>query len=100
MSDQLNIVKIGGNIINDGSALSQFLDAFAQIEGLKILVHGGGRKATELSGRLGHKVSLIEGRRITDADGIEVAIMVYAGLINKQIVAKLQARGANAIGLS
>lgn len=96
----INVVKIGGNVINDPAALSQFLDAFVRIEGPKVLVHGGGREATVISKALGIETVMIEGRRVTDARTLDVVTMVYAGLINKRIVAALQARGCNAIGLS
>jgi acetylglutamate kinase len=96
---QLHIVKIGGKLINEPEELDRFLTAFSQIEGPKILIHGGGRKATELSEQMGLEVKMIEGRRITDQDTLEVAIMVYAGLINKTITALLQSKGTNAIGL-
>ncbi|PSR52794.1 acetylglutamate kinase [Adhaeribacter arboris] len=94
------IVKIGGNIIDDAGKLKQFLNDFAQIPGSKILIHGGGKIATEISKSLGIQPQLIEGRRITDANSLKVVIMVYAGLINKNIVAQLQAAQCNAIGLT
>lgn len=96
---QLQIIKIGGELINDAVELQRFLHIFSQIEGPKILIHGGGRKATELSKQMGLEVKMIDGRRITDQATLEVAIMVYAGLINKSIVAQLQAKKNNAIGL-
>lgn len=98
--DKLNIVKIGGSIFEDDDMLSSFLDDFSRLEGPKILVHGGGSQASSLSEKLGIEVKIEEGRRITDAESLDVAIMVYAGLINKTLVAKLQARGCNAAGLS
>lgn len=98
--DKLNIVKIGGSVAEDDKALSLFLDDFSRLEGAKILVHGGASKATALSKQLGIEVKIKDGRRITDADSLDVAVMVYAGLINKNLVAKLQARGCNAVGLS
>lgn len=98
--DKLNIVKIGGSVAEDDKALSRFLDNFSRLDGAKILVHGGASKATELSKKLGIEVKIKEGRRITDADSLDVAVMIYAGLINKNLVAKLQARGCNAVGLS
>ncbi len=96
----LHIIKIGGKLINDPNELDRLLIAFDRIIGPKILIHGGGRKATELSQQMGIEVKMIDGRRITDADTLEVAVMVYAGLINKSIVAQLQAKGTNAIGLT
>jgi acetylglutamate kinase len=96
----LNILKIGGKLIDDLAALAPVLEAFLQKPGYKILVHGGGKKASELSTRLDIPVKMVEGRRVTDADSLEVAVMVYAGLFNKQIVALLQSLGANALGLS
>jgi acetylglutamate kinase len=100
MKDRLRIVKIGGNVINDETRLSSFLNYFSHLEGFKLLVHGGGKKATELASSLGLKTKMVDGRRITDEDGLEVVTMVYAGLLNKKIVAGLQACGCNAIGMS
>ena len=96
----LHIVKIGGNVINDSDQLRSFLANFAQLEGFKILVHGGGKKATALANKLGLAPKMVNGRRITDKDNLEVVTMVYAGLINKNIVAQLQMNNCNAIGLS
>ena len=98
--ETLYIVKIGGNVIDDESKLKIFLEDFAQIPHAKILVHGGGKIATEVSKALGIEPQLVDGRRITDADSLKVVTMVYAGLINKNIVAKLQAANCNAIGLT
>jgi acetylglutamate kinase len=100
MKEKLSIVKIGGNVIEDEKALDVFLTAFSKIKGLKILVHGGGKLATKLASELGIKSKLIEGRRITDKDTVDVITMVYGGLANKKIVAQLQAKNINAIGLS
>lgn len=100
MKEQLRIVKIGGNIINSAKQLDLFLGDFAMMEGLKILVHGGGRRATELADSMGLEPKLIGGRRVTDQANLEIVTMVYAGLLNKNIVAKLQAKGCNALGLS
>jgi len=97
--DKLNIVKIGGSILGEEKALNTFLKDFSTLEGPKILVHGGGAQASELSEKLGVKVTMKDGRRITDGDSLDVAVMVYAGLINKKLVAKLQARKCNAVGL-
>lgn len=100
MKQKLSIIKIGGNIIEDQEYLSQFLKLFTQLEGRKILVHGGGKRATDLGKRLGIESKMVEGRRITDANSLELVVMVYAGLVNKNIVAQLQANNSNAIGLS
>jgi acetylglutamate kinase len=96
----LTVIKIGGNVIDDEKKLSSFLSAFASVEGHKILVHGGGRLATHLAAELGVKQQLIDGRRITDAETLRIVTMVYAGYINKNIVAQLQSINCNAIGLS
>lgn len=96
----LQVVKIGGQLAEDSGLLEQVLDRFVTIETPKILVHGGGVMATEWCKRLGIPVQMIEGRRITDEASLEVAVMVYAGLANKRIVAALQQRGCNALGLS
>jgi acetylglutamate kinase len=96
----IKIIKIGGNVIDNPVALQQFLIDFAALEGIKILVHGGGKIATELSKTLGIQATMIDGKRVTDAETLKVVTMVYAGLINKNIVAKLQALGCNAIGLT
>jgi acetylglutamate kinase len=98
--DNLYIIKIGGNIINDADKLKEFLASFAEVEGKKILVHGGGKLATELAQKLALPQQLINGRRVTDAETLVVVTMVYAGYINKNIVALLQSHGINAIGLS
>jgi acetylglutamate kinase len=95
----LTVVKIGGNIIDAPQKLADFLMDFAALEGFKILIHGGGKLATQFSKRLGISVQIKEGRRITDDETLEVITMVYGGLINKRIVAALQARKCNAIGL-
>ena len=96
--ETLQIVKIGGNCIDNEYELGQFLAGFASLSGPKLLVHGGGKIATELASKLGIEQKMIDGRRITDAETLEVAVMVYAGLVNKTIVAKLQAKGINAMG--
>lgn len=100
MKKQLSIVKIGGNVINNSEQLDLFLHDFAKLDGLKILVHGGGRRATEMADSLGLQPKMIGGRRVTDEANLEVVTMVYAGLLNKNIVAKLQAKACNALGLS
>ena len=96
----LSIIKIGGNIINDESALREFLWQFVEFPGMKILVHGGGKEATELSKKLGIETKMIDGRRITDKATLDIVTMVYAGLINKRIVSILQDLGCNAVGLT
>ncbi|MFI8378071.1 acetylglutamate kinase [Leeuwenhoekiella sp. NPDC079379] len=96
----LNIVKVGGNIIERAEDLQAFLDAFAALSAPKILVHGGGKLASQLAERLGIPVKMTNGRRITDAETVEVITMVYGGKVNKTIVAGLQARNCNAIGFS
>jgi acetylglutamate kinase len=97
--DKLTIIKIGGNIIDDEIKLASFLKAFAAIDGKKILVHGGGKLATRLAEKLGVQQQLIDGRRITDAETLKIVTMVYAGYVNKNIVARLQANNCNAMGL-
>jgi acetylglutamate kinase len=96
----LKVIKIGGNIIDNEEALNAFLKDFANIESPKILVHGGGKLATKLAHQMGVEVKMTEGRRITDQDTLDIITMVYAGKINKDIVAKLQANQCNAIGFS
>jgi acetylglutamate kinase len=98
--DKLQIVKIGGNVIEDRKALLEFLSDFSNLEGPKILVHGGGKEATQMAKKLGVEVQLIEGRRITDAQNLEIITMLYAGKLNKNIVAQLQALGCNSLGLT
>lgn len=97
--EKLTVIKIGGNVIDNPENLKAFLKDFASIPGNKILVHGGGKIATKLSADLGIEAQLVEGRRITDSESLKVVTMVYAGLINKDIVAQLQSSGCNAIGL-
>ena len=96
----IRVVKIGGNVIDDAQNLSAFLDRFAELPAPKVLVHGGGKLATRLCEQLSIETKMIDGRRITDRETLDVVTMVYAGLVNKQIVAALQARGCMAIGLS
>ena len=100
MKQKLTIVKVGGAVVEDELQLSQLLKDFSAIEGRKVLVHGGGRKATKMAERLGIETKMVEGRRITDTDMLEVVTMVYGGLVNKNLVAKLQANGVNALGLT
>ena len=96
---QLTIVKIGGNIIDNESALKDFLNKFHSVIGHRILIHGGGKLATNLQQQLGIPVNMLDGRRITDAETLKIVTMVYAGLINKNITTALQALGCNALGL-
>jgi acetylglutamate kinase len=96
----LNVIKIGGNVLDDAHQLAEFVENFSAVQGPKILVHGGGKIATKLGARLGLEPKYIDGRRITDEDTLQLVTMVYGGLINKQLVAALQARGCNAIGLT
>ncbi|MDG1711706.1 MAG: acetylglutamate kinase [Flavobacteriaceae bacterium] len=98
--DKLQIVKIGGNVIENRMALEEFLTDFSQLKEAKILVHGGGKEATQMAEKLGIPVQLIDGRRITDAANLEIISMLYAGKLNKTIVAQLQATDCNALGLS
>jgi acetylglutamate kinase len=100
ISETLHIIKIGGNIIDDETRLSAFLDSFSELKGRKILIHGGGKLATRLAKDLNIPQQIIDGRRITDAETLKIITMVYAGHINKNIVAKLQALGTDAIGLT
>jgi acetylglutamate kinase len=97
---KLTIIKVGGKIVEDPQILQDFLQDFAKIEGLKVLIHGGGRSATQLSSRLGIESKMVNGRRVTDEETLKVVTMVYAGLVNKNIVAKLQALDVNALGLT
>jgi len=99
MKQKLTIVKVGGAVVEDEAQLAQLLKDFAAIEGHKLLVHGGGRKATKMAERLGIETHMVGGRRITDAAMLEVVTMVYGGLVNKHVVACLQAQGINALGL-
>ena len=96
----LAIIKIGGNIIDNPTELSQFISDFSKIEGNKILVHGGGKSATKMAESIGLTPQMIDGRRITDATMLDVVVMIYAGQINKNIVAQLQANNINAMGFS
>lgn len=99
-SGGLTIVKVGGAVVEDEAQLSAFLADFIAIQGPKVLVHGGGRRATKVAERLGIETKMVEGRRITNAEMLEVVTMVYGGLVNKHIVASLQAHGVDAIGLT
>lgn len=97
---KLTVVKVGGKIVEDEGSLQQLLKDFSAIEGAKVLVHGGGRSATKVADQLGIESTMIGGRRVTDAEMLRVVTMVYGGLVNKNIVAKLQACGINALGLT
>ncbi|MFV0310170.1 MAG: acetylglutamate kinase [Dysgonomonas sp.] len=98
--EKLTIIKVGGKIVEEEQSLKQLLKDFARIEGYKILVHGGGRSATKLAERLGIESRMINGRRITDLETLQIVTMVYGGLVNKNIVAGLQALNVNALGLT
>ena len=98
--EKLSIIKIGGNIIEDDASLNAFLKLFSNLEGKKILVHGGGKSATAMASKLGIESKMVNGRRITDKETLEVITMVYGGLVNKNMVAKLQALQIDAIGLT
>ena len=100
MKEKLTIVKVGGAVVEDEQQLAQLLRDFSAIPGRKVLVHGGGRRATKVAERLGIETHMVGGRRITDADMLELVTMVYGGLVNKQVVARLQATGVNALGLT
>ena len=100
MKHPITIVKVGGAVVEDDAQLARLLDGFAAIEGRKVLVHGGGRRATAIASRLGIESRMVGGRRVTDRDMLEVVTMVYGGLVNKNIVALLQARGVDALGLT
>lgn len=97
---KITVVKIGGNVIDDASALTEVLTAFSKLEGAKILVHGGGKEASKLAEKLGLLPQMIDGRRITDAPMLDIVVMTYAGLLNKKIVSQLNAFGTTAIGFS
>ena len=100
MKQPLNVIKIGGAVIEDPEKQQAFLDGFVALKGPKILVHGGGRIATEIGERLGMEAIMVEGRRVTDDATVDLVTMVYGGLVNKQMTAKLQSLGVNAIGLT
>lgn len=96
----LTVIKVGGAVVEDEAQLTRLINDFAAIPGRKVLVHGGGRRATKVAAALGIESKMVDGRRITDADMLEVVTMVYGGLVNKNIVARLQAQGVNALGLT
>lgn len=100
MKEKLTIVKVGGAVVEDEQQLSQLLRDFSAIAGRKVLVHGGGRRATQVAQSLGIESHMVNGRRITDGQMLQVVTMVYGGLVNKNLVARLQANGVNALGLT
>ena len=97
---KITVIKVGGKIVEEPASLADLLDRFAAIEGAKVLIHGGGRSATKMAERLGIESRMVGGRRVTDEATLQVVTMVYGGLVNKNIVAGLQARGVNALGLT
>ena len=100
MKEKLTLIKVGGAIVEDEVQLNSLLRHFTAIEGRKVLVHGGGRRATQVAAQLGIESKMVNGRRITDAHMLQVVTMVYGGLVNKNLVARLQAQGVNALGLT
>ena len=100
MKEKLTVVKVGGAVVEDEAQLTQLLKDFSAIKGKKVLIHGGGRRATQVAASLGIESKMVGGRRITDADMLSVVTMVYGGLVNKNLVARLQANGVNALGLT
>ena len=100
MKEKLTLIKVGGKIVEEEDSLRQLLEDFAALPGAKILVHGGGRSATRMAARLGIEAQMINGRRVTDREMLDIVTMVYGGLVNKNIVARLQAQGVNALGLT
>ena len=100
IKESLNIIKVGGAVVEDEKSLSGLLMSFSSLQGKKILVHGGGKIATEMADKLGVETQMIDGRRITSAEMLKVVTMVYGGLVNKNLVARLQALGVNALGLT
>ncbi|MBP1617052.1 MAG: argB [Bacteroidetes bacterium] len=98
--EKLTVIKVGGKIVEEETSLQQLLSDFAKIDGYKVLVHGGGRSATKLAEKLGIETKMVNGRRITDKETLDITVMVYAGLVNKKIVAKLQEIKINALGLT
>ena len=100
MKQKLTIVKVGGAVVEDEIQLTQLLKDFSAISGHKVLIHGGGRRATQVAASFGIESKMVGGRRITDADMLNVVTMVYGGLVNKNLVARLQANGVNALGLT
>ncbi len=100
MIEKITVVKIGGNVIDNPAAFAPFMERFAKLEGAKILIHGGGKIATRMAKEMNIETTMIDGRRVTDKAMLDIVVMTYAGLINKDVVATLQSHGCNAIGLS
>ena len=100
MMEKITVIKVGGAVVEDEAQLTQLLQDFSAIEGRKVLVHGGGRRATKVAAQLGIETQMVNGRRITDASMLEVVTMVYGGLVNKNVVARLQAQDIDALGLT
>ena len=100
MMEKITVIKVGGAVVEDEAQLTQLLQDLSAIEGRKVLVHGGGRRATKVAAQLGIETQMVNGRRITDASMLEVVTMVYGGLVNKNVVARLQAQGIDALGLT
>lgn len=100
MNDRITVVKVGGAIVEEPRSLAALLDRFAAVDGLKLLVHGGGRSATAMASAMGIDTVMVGGRRVTDEAMLRVVTMVYGGLVNKNIVAGLQARGVDALGVT
>ena len=100
MAETLNVIKVGGAVVEDEASLGGLIARFASLPGRKVLVHGGGRSATRLAGQLGIETTMVEGRRVTDEAMLRVVTMVYGGLVNKHVVARLQAAGVNALGMT
>lgn len=100
MKEKITVIKVGGKIVEESESLSNLLNCFTETAGSKVLVHGGGRSATRMAERLGIESRMVNGRRITDSETLQIVTMVYGGLVNKNIVAQLQARGINALGLT
>ena len=98
--EKINVIKVGGAVVEDEHQLDRLLKDFSAIEGRKVLVHGGGRRATKVAAQLGIETQMVNGRRVTDKEMLEVVTMVYGGLVNKNVVARLQAEGVNALGLT
>ena len=100
MREKITVVKVGGAVVEDEAQLTLLLKHFSAISGRKVLIHGGGRRATQVAASLGIESKMVGGRRITDKDMLSVVTMVYGGLVNKNLVARLQANGVNALGLT
>lgn len=100
MKEKLTVIKVGGKIVEEAETLNRLLTDFSAIPGYKVLVHGGGRSATKIAAQLGIESKMVNGRRITDLETLKVVTMVYGGLVNKNIVAGLQSKGVNAVGLT